>query len=238
MRAAISFLVSRPWLSSAAVLVLTAASAAVNAWGYLASFKGLLCLVLVAMALSCEVLGVRLAHAVERAWTAGQRFRASVGLVLLAGVVGFNLVSGHRALALADAEADAPRQAALAARAQAEAHLADIRAELAAIPALPENVPAVRLRAYVAARGEALARLNPARAAAEAALASLPTPAQTEKLAAWAYWALAGLIEALKALALWSIRTAAPAALAAAPRRNAGRDLALRRWALARAAAA
>ena len=234
----LSKLAHRPWLSGLAVVVLTAASAAVNAWGYIASFKGLLCLVLVAMALSCEVLGVRLAHAIERAWTAGQRLRATVGGLLLAGVVGFNLVSGHRALALADAEADAPRQAAMAARAQAEAHLADIRAELAAIPALPENVPAVRLRAYVTARGDALSRLVPARAAAEAALAALPAVEQVEKLAAWAYWALAALIEALKALALWAIRTAAPAALASAPRRNAGRDLANRRWALARAAAA
>lgn len=228
-----------PWLSGAAIWTLTGASGALNAWGYLASFDGLLCLILVALALSAEVLGVRLAQSAERAWAAGLRAKAAVGALLLAGVVGFNLVSGHRALLLADAEADAPRRAAAAERARAERLLADIRAEIAALPPLPENVPAARLRAYEAARSAAMARLGPERAAAERALAALPqplaaAPALDERLA----WALAALIEALKALALWATGAAAAPAIAAPRARSAAADLANRRWAKARLAAA
>lgn len=222
-----------PWLSGGAVWGLTAASGALNVWGYLASFEGLLCFILVALALSAEVLGVRLAAQAQAAWTAGARARAAIGGLLLAGVVGFNLVSGHRGLTLADAEADAPRQAAEAERAEAEAHLAELRAEIAALPPLPENAPASRLRAYVAARAEAMASLGPARAEAERALAALPEPeAAAPKLSDAAAWALAGLLEALKALALWAI-AGGPAAPAPRQARNAAAELAHRRWAKA-----
>src|SRR5262249_31614209 len=106
--------------------------------------------------------------------------------------------------------------------------------EIAAIPPLPTNAPAARLSQYRAARDAELARLEPQRAGAKAALNAIPTiEAPPPSIDANAKWAILTLVEALKALALWAIvsrRSAVAASASAAQPINPASALAMKRW--------
>lgn len=222
-----------PWLSGAAIWAIVAASAALNAYGWMQSAAGIVAVLLVVLVISSEVLGVRLAMAIETIAADKRWGRLAVASALMIGVVAFDAYSGKRALALIEAERLAPYQAAQATRTAAQADLAKIEAALAAIPALPANAPAQRLAAYQATRTAELARLEPQRAAAQARLDALPVvEAPAPPIAAEVMLAIVLLIEALKALGLWAItggHRPAPAAVQAISA-NPARDLARKRW--------
>lgn len=224
-----------PWLSGAAVWAVTAASATLNAWGWMTSTAGLglVTLVLVVLAISSEVLGVRFALRIEAALASGALSKVGVAGVLMCGAVAFNCYSGHRALEMVEQARSAPYRAYEAARADAQARLDEIKAELAAIPSLPDNVPASRLREYRATRDAELARLQPQRAEAEAALDAIAiVEAPPPSIPSGAKWAILILVEALKALALWAVSDAKPKrARPAEVISNPAAELARRRWA-------
>lgn len=223
-----------PWLSGGAIWAITAASAALNAFGWMQSAAGVVAVLLVVLVISSEILGVRLAMAIETIAADKRWGRLAVASALMIGVVAFNAYSGKRALALIEAERLAPYQAAQATRTAVQADLAKIEAALAAIPALPANAPAQRLAAYQATRTAELARLEPQRAAAQARLDALPVvEAPAPPIAAEVMLVIVLLIEALKALGLWAINGShrpAPAP-AQAISANPARDLARKRWA-------
>lgn len=241
-------LLAAPWLTGAAIWSIAAASGALNAWGWSVTASGLVAGLLITLSIAAEVLGVRLAFAVDRAAREpGLRFFLALPLFL--GVVGFNAWSGHRALVAVDAAHRAPLEAASAQEAEARAELARIEREIAAAPRVPENVPAVRVRAYAAAREAELARLEIARTAARARLAGPVGPAP-DPIDPAALWAIVALVEGLKAFGLFAVSgragvtspkptakynqnyTHTPAPLD----RNAGRELARLRWARAQMA--
>jgi hypothetical protein len=219
-----------PWLSGGAIWAITAASAILNAWGWQQSATGLVAGLLVTLVISSEILGVRLAMAVEAIARDRRWGRMAVTVALLAGVVAFNAYSGKAALHLVEAERLAPYQAAQAERAKVQADVTRIEAAIAAVPALPANAPATRLAAYQSARSAELARLEPQRSAAQARLDALPSvEAPAPPIAAEVLLGIVLLIEALKVAGLWAIaggHSPAPAQ----PATNAGRDLANRRW--------
>lgn len=216
--------------SAAAIVAIAGASGLLNAWGWHASAAGLVALVLVVLVVGSEVLGITLALATERAWAHKARVRALVSAALLIGVSVFNAYSGHRALTMIEQERAAPYLAAQSARTEAAAVLARIEADLAAVPALPANVPASRLRAYVDARNTELARLEPQRAAAQQRLDALPVVAEPPPgIDPAVMKMIVVLIELLKVFGLWAV---AEGYRAAQPHRiNAGAELARARWA-------
>lgn len=225
-----------PWLSASAIWAITGASALLNAWGWMQSAAGLAAILLVVLAISAEVLGVRLAISIEALADRKQRARLAVAVALMIGVVGFNAYSGKRALALIEQERLAPYAQAQAKRAEAASDVAAVKAAIAAVPTLPANVPASRLEAYRAARDSELARLQPQLGAAQAKLEALPAvTAPAPPIDPAVMFAVVVLIEALKALGLWALGSApkAPAVPAAAPAAvsaHPGRDLARKRW--------
>jgi len=225
------------WLSGAAVWAITAASSALGAWGWSVTATGMVSVVLVTLAISSEVLGVRLALRIEDAVRAKAWARVAVLALLMIGVVGMNAYSGKRALHMIETDRAAPYVAAEAVRAEAAREVARIEAEIAAIPALPANVSAQRLSGYREARNAELARLEPQRAAAVARLKALPViEAPPPAIPAEAMFLMLALIELLKAAAPWALAEARRSAVAhAAPviDINAGRELARKRWARA-----
>lgn len=223
------------WLSGGAIWAITAASAALGAWGWSVTATGLVAVVLVTLAISSEVLGVRLALRIEDAVTAKAWPRVAVLALLMIGVVGMNAYSGKRALHMIETERAAPYVAAEAQRTEAAREVARIEAEIAAIPTLPANVSGQRLAAYRDARNAELARLEPQRAAAIARYKALPViEAPPQKIPAHVMLAMLVLIEALKALGPWclaEVRRPAPVPAGGIVDINAGRALAQKRWA-------
>lgn len=215
--------------AGAAIWAIALASGLLNAWGWQASAAGLVALVLVTLVAGSEVLGITLALAIEKAVGLKAWARVAVAGVLLIGVAGFNGYSGYRALTMIEAERAAPYLTAQAVRVEAQAEVDRIEAAIAAVPVLPANVPAARLRAYQEARNAELARLEPQRAAAEARLASLPTvEAPPPAIKAWVMKLIMILIEALKVFGLWAVAGGhAPKAQALG---NAASELARKRW--------
>jgi hypothetical protein len=235
MNTLIKLATGTPWLSGGAIWALTAASAALNAWGWAMTATGLVAIVLVTLALSSEVLGVRLALLIEAAAGRAAWAKVAVASVLMLGVIGWNVFSGHRALDMVERQRARPHGEAQAARDEAQARLDRIDAALAEIPALPANVPAARLREYRDARDAELARLEPQREMAEAALAALPSiEAPPPAIPAEAKWAILALIEALKALALWAVADRRARIKPALVQLNPAAELARKRWAAAR----
>lgn len=237
---------SAPWLTGAAIWSIAAASGALNAWGWSVTSTGLVAGLLVTLAIASEVLGVRLAFAVERAAREpGLRF--FLALPLLLGVVGFNAYSGHRALSSIEAAraSDAARiEAQAEERARLTRTLARIERDRAAVPPLP-RATGWRLQAAARARSEEIERLELERAATEARLGELPqvTASPAEPLDPAAIWAIVLLAEGLKAFGLFAVSarrpllgaervqsTPLPRTASPAPSPNAGRDLAMRRW--------
>jgi hypothetical protein len=217
-----------------AIWAIAAASGLLNAWGWWASAAGLVAVVLVTLVLASEILGITLALAIEHSVSRKAWARVVVAGVLLIGVSLFNAYSGHRALTMIETERAAPYLAAQAARVEAQAEVNRIEAAIAAVPVLPANVPAARLRAYQETRNAELARLEPQRAAAHQRLASLPTveapPPATPPIV---LKAIVVLIEALKVAGLWAVsqqRQPTPAQTASSP----ASLLAQRRWAKAK----
>lgn len=220
-----------PWLSGGAIWAITAASAALNAFGWMQSAAGVVAVLLITLVISSEVLGVRLAMAIEAIARDRRWGRLAVASVLLIAVVAFNAYSGKRALTMIEAERQAPYLAAQAARSTAQADVARIEAAIAAVPALPANVPAQRLAAYQSARAAELARLEPQRTAAQARLDALPSvEAPAPPIAAEVLLGIVLLIEALKVLGLWAIAGGHAPAPAVASSVNPARDLARKRW--------
>jgi hypothetical protein len=135
-----------------------------------------------------------------------------------------------------EAERAAPYIAAQAAISEAQAEVVRIEAAIAAVPTLPANVPAARLRAYQEARNAELARLEPQRAAAQQRLTTLPVveapPPSTPPLA---FKLIVVLIELLKVAGLWAVtgKPSHPPAQQSAP--SAASALAAARWAKAKA---
>lgn len=233
-----------PWLTGGAIWSIAAASGALNAWGWWTTSSGLVAGLLVTLALAAEILGVRLAFAVDRAAREpGPRFFLALPLFL--GVVAFNAYSGHRALVAVDAAQRAPAEASAAEHAGLQRDLDAIDAAIAAAPRVPENVHFRRAQAYAAARAEELARLDARRDRVQRRLAALrdvrPAPAPLDD---GVVWAIVALVEGLKAFGLFAVsrravtpqRAPAPTparpapAPTGAPSPNAGRDLAMRRW--------
>lgn len=234
-------LLSAPWLTGAAIWSIAAASGALNAWGWSITATGLVAGLLVTLAVAAEILGVRLAFAVDRASREpGPRFFLALPLFL--GVVGFNAYSGHRALTAVDAAQRAPVEAAASERAAVQREIDTAEREIAALPRIPENVPAARVRAYVEARRVELARLEARQDRARSRLAALsdphPAPAPIDD---GAVWAIVVLVEGLKAFGLFAVARGSGPAVTVAPARspapkhtpsspNPARDLAMRRW--------
>jgi hypothetical protein len=219
-----------------AIWAIAAASGLLNAWGWGTSAAGLVAIVLVTLVLASEVLGITLALAIETAVSRKAWARVTVAGVLLIGVSLFNAFSGHRALTMIEAERAAPYIAAQAAISEAQAEVVRIEAAIAAVPTLPANVPAARLRAYQEARNAELARLEPQRAAAQQRLTTLPVveapPPSTPPLA---FKLIVVLIELLKVAGLWAVtgKPSHPPAQQSAP--SAASALAAARWAKAKA---
>ncbi len=219
-----------------AIWAIAAASGLLNAWGWGTSAAGLVAIVLVTLVLASEVLGITLALAIETAVSRKAWARVTVAGVLLIGVSLFNAFSGHRALTMIEAERAAPYIAAQAAISEAQAEVVRIEAAIAAVPTLPANVPAARLRAYQEARNAELARLEPQRAAAQQRLTTLPVveapPPSTPPLA---FKLIVVLIELLKVAGLWAVtgKPSHPPAQQSAP--SAASALAAIRWQKAKA---
>lgn len=222
------------FVAAAAIWAITLASGLLNAWGWSVSAAGLVALVLVVLVIGSEALGITLALATERAWSERARVRAIVAGVLLIAVSAFNAYSGHRALTMVEAERAAPYMAAQTARMAAQAEVNRIEAAIAAVPELPANVPAARLRAYQEARNAELVRLEPQRATAQQRLEALPVvqpPPPGINSAVMKMIVL--LIEALKVFGLWAV--AGAPAKPAKPVVNFASELARRRWAKVKA---
>ena len=249
--------INGPWLSAGTLWILAAASATLNAWGW-SQNPSMVVIVLVALAVASEVLGLRYAEHAQEAFESRRWPQLLACGAILVGVVGFNAYSGHRAFELVEARRLAPytqivreREALIAARAEAQAQIAAIEAKIPA-PMAPEQMatmPAVRIEAAQAARNVELARLMPELQAAQAALAALgqPVAAPNEPPPAMpsdTIWSIVVLLEALKALGMWAIgANRKPAAPIAAPQldleeiRKQGNPVHVR-WARQRAAKA
>lgn len=231
MKQVIQKINSRPWLSAGTLWVLAGASATLNAWGW-SQNPSMVAIVLVALAIASEVLGLRYAEHAQEAFESRRWPQLLACGLILAGVVGFNAYSGHRAFELVEAQRLAPYSQAvreldalIAVRTDAQAQIAAIEAKIPA-PMTSEQMatmPAVRIAAAQAARDVELARLMPQLHAAQAALAALgqPVAAPTEPPPAMpsdTIWAIVVLLEALKALGMWAIGASRkPAAPTAAP---------------------
>lgn len=197
-----------PWLTGSAIWSLVAASATLNAWGW-SQTPGLISGVLVVLAVSAEILGARLFLHAERSPALRGRI---VLFVLAAGCVGFNSVSGHRAIVAAEAQRVAPlveaeKSAAAERKSRIETEIAEAKNEIAATPRCDLTRPGPQ---YQAACGAAyLAQIEPIRARIAQLSANLDAPAapihSAETLPEWLVWAVVALIEALKALTFWGL---------------------------------
>lgn len=214
----------KPWLTQAALWGVVVAWGGLGVWGWMQSASGPVVAVLVAISVCADIVGARMAvHAGQSAC----RWRSMACLILALGCIAWTGFSGKRALALADAQRQAPYAAALAERAQAQATLARIDAGIAALPALRSDIPATRLEALAEARAAEIARLE-ARRGEAAFLAERPLPPPPpEPLPQGALWALVGLVEVLKLAGFWAVgKPKQPTS----PPIAAGQALAALRW--------
>lgn len=223
------------WLSGAAIWGLTIASGALNVWGWVETAGGafMLAAILSAAVVASEVLGVRLALRVEAA--VGDWPRFWLAIALLGGVVAFNAFSGHRALEMVEAHRVAPYEAALANRSEAETRLRAVEAQIAGLPAVGADVPAVRIAEIRGLRADDLARLEPQRSQAQAVVDALPAlPARPAPVMdQLTLWLIVALIEGLKAFGLFAVnaRQKRVAENVVAVDFNPGRELVNKRWA-------
>jgi hypothetical protein len=211
----------KPWLTSAALWAAIAAWACLGVYGWLATAHGVLAGVLVGLTLACDVLAARLP---VHAGLAACRWRAAVCVALALGCAAFTGLSAKRGLELAQVQGRTPFEASQAERAELHAHRQRIEAELAAVPPLTGDIPAVRLRALAEARQAELERLRGHLAGVQARIDALPRlPEPPPPLPAALVWALVGLVEGLKLLGFWALAKPAIAS-------NAGATLAALRW--------
>ena len=230
------------FIGSAAVWLVTAGSAAFNAWGWAMVTTGFARIAWVSSAIGLEVLSVVLALAAEKAFKAGAHVMGVMMAALLIAIMCFNVNSGHRALMTAEAlqrtpylEALARHEAAERAYREASDEVTRVNGLIEAAPRVPENVNDVRRRGYQRSRNEELARLAPLASAAanqmEDArddLNNAPEPAEpAEELGGAEIERMMILIEVVKGLALWMLGAGAgPKGFGM----NAGQVLANRRW--------
>lgn len=240
---------SAPWLTGASIWSIAAASGALNAWGWSITASGLVAGLLVTLSVAAEILGVRLAFAVDKA-SREPGLRFFLALPLFLGVVAFNAYSGHRALTAVDTAQRAPVEAAAFERAALQTELRNIDAAIGLAPVVPPNASSRRARVFAEARAQELARLDAKRERAEARLAAIrssrPAPEPIDSLVVWA---IVGLVEGLKAFGLFAVSRStsgnvralqeqrparhSPPSPPSPPSPNAGRDLARMRWAKA-----
>ncbi len=214
----------KPWLTSPALWLAIAAWAFLGVSGWLATAEGVLAGVLVGLTLACDVLAARLpVHAGQ----SGCRWRAGACIALALGCATFTGFSAKRGLELAQAQGGAPFEANQAERAELQAHRLRIEAELAAVPGLTPDIPAVRLRALAEARQAEIERLRGDLAGVQDRIDALPrVPEPPPPLPDAVVWPLVALIEGLKLLGFWAIGgpRAAPSAA------NPAQALAALRW--------
>jgi len=228
----------KPWASTAAVAVVVGASGAFNAWAWSQATDGLARVVVVALALACEVLGACLLIRLAAAARTGSWARIALGAPLLAGVVAFNAWSGHRGFELVEAERLAPSRAI----AQAEAKVTAANIALEAVAPVPltdeagRPIGPARTAELGAQRAAEIARLERRRAEAEAALAALPPPppaAAMKPTDPATLCAVVVLLEAIKACGLFAVSAGPPADRrqpAQVTPLDAARALARKRW--------
>ncbi|NBW07941.1 MAG: hypothetical protein EBR82_07935 [Caulobacteraceae bacterium] len=222
------------WLSAAALWVVIAAWAAAGIWGWTQNAAGIMVPITVAMTVGCQVFAAR--AAANAAAIAGSRRLGLIGLGVACLL--FTGWSGKQAIATNEAQRSAPYEQAMAAKAAAVAALAKVEAEINAVPPLRSDIPAMRLATLQAARTTELARLEPLRAAAQARVEAIATPARpAPQMPSPLQWAIVALIECLEFFGFWAIgmRHARKEAASEAPSNvtefNAGRELVRKRWA-------
>jgi len=219
----------KPWFTSSAIWAAIAAWASLGISGWLASTQGVLASVLIALTLACDVLAARLP---VHAGKAACRWRAVVCVVLALWCAAFTGFAAKRGIDWAQTQGRAPFEALATERAGLHAQRLRIEAELAALPALRSDIPAVRLQALAEARRGELERLRGDLAGVQGQIAALPRMAEPPPpLPKGLLWALVGLVECLKLLALWAIdRPAERRQPGQVIELNPGRALAQRRW--------
>lgn len=211
-------------LAGYALWGLMAASTALNAWGWAQSTPAIVALVLTALVIASEVMGMSLAERVavlfgERA-AAPVRFAA--GVALFVGVVAFNAYSGHRALEAVETQRREPFEAASSAHNAAAERVERLQREMESarmsVAAIPADIPGSRIEILQRPHRETMRGLEPDLIDAEADLRATPAPAEPPApMQGAVMWAIVALIEALKAFGRWAIGNAgASRAVAAA----------------------
>lgn len=219
----------RTTITVAAAACFVAALAVFNVAGWVVSWRDSLAFaaLFAGVALTAEVLGFNLAISIERQWRDKRRAAALAAGYSLAVCMLINLASGHNAWIAFERAMFAPQVAA--AQAEIDQRRARLLTEIAAIDQQIQAArPPVTMDAGPRGRAEArqvyeleIARLNPRRAQAQAALDAAPILAHERHVAPdWAVWALFAAIEAVKSLVLWAI---GKGATAVAPTVAAGR---------------
>jgi hypothetical protein len=220
------------WLTGAALWGVVIAWGGLGVWGWTQSAAGPVVAVHVTLSICADVIGARMA---VHAGAAGSKVRAAACVALALGCIAWTGFAGKRALELADAQRRAPAEAVQAQRAEANAALARVEADLAAVPAIRSDIPAARLRELQAARVADLARLEPQRAAALARLEAIsPPPPTPSPIPGPVLWGAVALTEGLKLFGFWAIgagglRGERPAPSNVIPL-SPGQALARRRW--------
>lgn len=199
-------------LAIGALWALMLASAALNAWGWSVAVPPLLALVLIALVLASEVMGMSLAHRVASLFAnrSAAPVRFATAAALFAGVVAFNAFSGHRALDEVEAQRLEPFQAKQSTYQAAVDRVDRLRREheaaRMAVASIPANIPGSRIDILQRPHWETMRRLEPALFEAETELRALREPGQPPvPIGGGAMLAIVLLIEALKALGLWAI---------------------------------
>jgi hypothetical protein len=193
----------------AAVWSVVFASTALNAWGWLQSTAGLVAGVIVALVIASEILGATLLARIAGAIDHRNIVRAVLALALFVGCVGFNAYSGHRALELVEIARTEPLRAAQAADAAVERIEAQIR-ETAPPPITDDQgrpIGPQRLAVLIAQHDAIIARLDRELQTARDVRAAIETPpaATISALDGAALWLLVGLLELIKAAALFAL---------------------------------
>lgn len=202
-------------IASGALWGLMGASTALNAWGWAQSAPAIVALVLIALVVASEVMGMCLVERVAALFgaRAAAPLRFATGLVLFVGVLAFNAYSGHRALEAVEAQRREPYEMALSDNIAASARVRRLQQELGgargALAAIPSDIPGSRIEILQRPHLDAIERLEPELARAEAALRAATAPSEAPSpIEGGVLLAIVALIEALKALGRWTLGAA------------------------------
>jgi hypothetical protein len=198
------------WLTAGALWVLAGASAALNAWGWSQVSDGFVTVVLVALVLVAEVLGIRLAVIATQAFEARAWARGLILSGFFGAAVSFNAYSGHRAFEIVESRRVEAADAGQADERRAMARVAALRGELesarAALASVPTSLPARRLEVAQAPHVSRIERLESRLDDALLKLEQLPDARKSAPpIEPDQFTLLVLFMELLKALGLWSI---------------------------------